>query len=139
MAKTKTARRPDRATKKAASSNHRPRRVARAKPPGRVARAPQPAAPELPLGPSMPEMDAYLSTHGQEFEDALCELLRIPSISADSAYKADVRRAAEWVAGRFRGMHLATEICETTGHPIVYAESPDVPGAPTVLVYGHYD
>jgi succinyl-diaminopimelate desuccinylase len=36
-------------------------------------------------------------------------------------------------------MNLNTELCETAGHPIVYAESPDVPGAPTVLVYGHYD
>ncbi len=87
----------------------------------------------------MAELDEYLASHGPQFEDALCDLLRIPSISADSAYKPDVRRAAEWLAARFRGMNLATEICETAGHPIVYAESPDVPGAPTVLVYGHYD
>ncbi len=143
MAKIKTARKPARATRKAASTNHRPRKIGRARPVARAPRASRPApkqsAPALPLGPPMPELDDYLASHGPQFEDALCELLRIPSISADSAYKADVRRAAEWVAGRFRGMNLVTEICETAGHPIVYAESPDVPGAPTVLVYGHYD
>ncbi len=77
--------------------------------------------------------------HAQAFEEDLCELLRIPSVSADSAHRADVRRAAQWVAGQFQGLGLATEIFETPGHPIVYAESPAVPGAPTVLVYGHYD
>ena len=87
----------------------------------------------------MPDLDQYLEDNAQAFEDDLCELLRIPSVSADSTHKADVRRAAQWVAGQFQGLGLATEICETPGHPIVYAESPAVPGAPTVLVYGHYD
>ena len=50
-----------------------------------------------------------------------------------------MRRAADWVAGQFRALGLKTELVETAGHPIVYAESPAVPGAPTVLVYGHYD
>ena len=67
------------------------------------------------------------------------ELLRIPSISADSAHKADVARAADWMADRFRAMGLATEKIETPGNPIVYAESPPVAGAPVALVYGHYD
>lgn len=87
----------------------------------------------------LPEIDAYLSTHATRFEDELCELLRIASVSADSRRKPDVRRAAEWVAGQFRGLGLKTEICETAGHPIVYAEHTAAPGAPTVLVYGHYD
>ena len=43
------------------------------------------------------------------------------------------------MADQFRGLKLKTELVETAGHPIVYAESPAVPGAPTVLVYGHYD
>lgn len=87
----------------------------------------------------MNEVDKYLDQHGARFEDELCELLRIPSVSADSAFKSDVRRAGEWVAGQFRALGLKTELCETPGHPIVYAESLGVPGAPTVLVYGHYD
>lgn len=84
-------------------------------------------------------VDDYLSSHTAAFEDQLCELLRIPSVSADSRYKSDIRKAAEWVAGQFRALGLATELCETAGHPIVYAEHLQAPGAPTVLVYGHYD
>ena len=87
----------------------------------------------------MPALETYLEQHAAAFEDDLCELLRIPSVSADSRHRADVRRAAEWVAGQFRSLELATELCETAGHPIVYAESLAAPGAPTVLVYGHYD
>ena len=50
-----------------------------------------------------------------------------------------MQRAADWVAEQFRGMGFAAEVIPTAGHPLVYAESPPVPGAPTVLVYGHYD
>src|SRR6186713_634657 len=85
------------------------------------------------------EIDAYLTSHATAFEDELCELLRIASVSADSRRKPDVRRAAEWVAGQFRGLGMKTEICETKGNPIVFAEHLAAPGAPTVLVYGHYD
>jgi succinyl-diaminopimelate desuccinylase len=84
-------------------------------------------------------IDRYLGDHRDDFESQLCELLRIASVSADSKYRADVRRAADWVAGQFRSLGLATELSETPGNPIVYAESPPVAGAPTVLVYGHYD
>jgi succinyl-diaminopimelate desuccinylase len=84
-------------------------------------------------------IDRYLSHHASRFEQELCELLRIPSVSADSRHKADVERAAHWVARQFEQMGLQTEICSTPGHPIVYAQSPPVSGAPTVLVYGHYD
>ena len=85
------------------------------------------------------EIDAYLDAEKDRFEAELCDLLRIPSVSADSAYLADVRRAAEWVAGQFKKLDLSCELFDTPGHPIVYAESPPVDGAPTVLVYGHYD
>lgn len=85
------------------------------------------------------EVDAYLSQNSELFEEQLCELLRIPSVSADSRYKGDVRAAAQWVAGQFRNLGMSPEICETAGHPIVYAEHCRAPGAPTVLVYGHYD
>ncbi|NLF69362.1 MAG: dipeptidase [Candidatus Anammoximicrobium sp.] len=90
----------------------------------------------------MPEstaLEQYLTDHRQQFEDDLCELLRIPSVSADRNYAGDIRRAADWVAARLRRLGLATQVVETGGHPLVYAESPPVPGAPTVLVYGHYD
>ena len=84
-------------------------------------------------------LDAYLEQHKTRFEQELCELLRIPSVSAVGAHKADVRKAAEWLADQFRNLRLTVELVETPGHPIVYAESPPVDGAPTVLVYGHYD
>ncbi|MEX2176259.1 MAG: dipeptidase [Pirellulaceae bacterium] len=87
----------------------------------------------------MDDINAYLAAHAGQFEDDLCELLRIPSISADRERHADVRRAADWVAGQFRALGLPTELIETTGQPLVYAETPPVPGKPTVLVYGHYD
>jgi succinyl-diaminopimelate desuccinylase len=50
-----------------------------------------------------------------------------------------VRRAGEWVAGQFRRLNFTTDVVQTAGHPIVFAQSPSVPHAPTVLVYGHYD
>jgi acetylornithine deacetylase/succinyl-diaminopimelate desuccinylase-like protein len=87
----------------------------------------------------MSQLDDYLKQQSNRHEQELCELLRIASVSADSAHRDDVRKAAEWVASQFRGMKLKTEVVETAGNPIVYAESPPVPGAPTVLVYGHYD
>ncbi|MEQ8848660.1 dipeptidase [Botrimarina sp.] len=72
-------------------------------------------------------------------EAALFELLRIPSVSADSRHKADVERAADWVQSRLGGMGLAVDRLPTPGAPILYAESPPVAGAPVALVYGHYD
>jgi acetylornithine deacetylase/succinyl-diaminopimelate desuccinylase-like protein len=87
----------------------------------------------------MDDIDAYLSAHARQFEDELCELLRIPSVGADPERHPDVRRAADWVAGQFRGMGLVPELIETIGQPLIYAQSPKVAGAPTVLVYGHYD
>lgn len=87
----------------------------------------------------MADFADYLASHRQQHVDELCELLAIPSVSADSRHVGDTRRAADWVAAQFRSIGLDTELAETAGHPIVYAESPAVPGAPTVLVYGHYD
>lgn len=87
----------------------------------------------------MADLDSFLSTHSAKFEADLFELLRIPSVSADSSHKGDVARAAEWVADQFRRLGLKTEVIPTNGHPLVYAESPPVPGKPVALVYGHYD
>lgn len=89
--------------------------------------------------PDLMPLQRYLADHRRQFEDDLCELLRIPSVSADRSYAGDVRRAADWIAARLGRLGLAAELIETDGNPLVYAESPPVPGAPTVLVYGHYD
>jgi succinyl-diaminopimelate desuccinylase len=87
----------------------------------------------------MDQVTAYIQAHRQAFEEDLASLLRIASVSADSRQRAETRRAAEWMAAQFRQLGLATELIETSGHPLVYAESPRVPGKPVVLVYGHYD
>ncbi|MBN1396202.1 MAG: dipeptidase [Pirellulales bacterium] len=87
----------------------------------------------------MPDIDQYIESNASRFEEELCEFLRIPSISADAGHKEDMIRAAEWVAGQFRRLKLSPEIIPTAGHPMVYAETPTVSGAPTALVYGHYD
>ena len=82
----------------------------------------------------------YIESNQQRFLDELFDLLRIPSVSADSKYKADVRKAAEFVKDQLlkAGVDKA-ELCETSGHPIVYAEKIIDSALPTVLVYGHYD
>ena len=84
-------------------------------------------------------VERYLEKNRQRFEQELCELLSIPSVSADGDRRADVRRAAEWLFDHLGRLGLASELIETAGHPVVYAESAPVAGAPTLLVYGHYD
>ena len=70
----------------------------------------------------------------------LCEFLRIPSVSAKSEHKSDIERAASWVADHLRSAGFKkVEIVPTNLHPLVYAESLEAPGKPTVLFYGHYD
>jgi succinyl-diaminopimelate desuccinylase len=87
----------------------------------------------------MASLEEYLEQHRDSFEEDLFELLKIPSVSADSTYEQDVARAGQWIADHFERLGFATEVHLTEGHPIIYAESPPVAGVPTVLVYGHYD
>jgi succinyl-diaminopimelate desuccinylase len=87
----------------------------------------------------MEQVTAYIDSHRQAFQDDLAALLRIASVSADSRQRGETRRAADWMAAQFRQLGLATELIETAGHPLVYAESPRVAGKPVALVYGHYD
>lgn len=87
----------------------------------------------------MPTLDQYLADNAARFEEDLCELLRIKSVSADGAYRDEVKRASQWMADHFRRLRMKTEVVPTAGHPIVYAEHLEADGAPTVLVYGHYD
>jgi acetylornithine deacetylase/succinyl-diaminopimelate desuccinylase-like protein len=70
----------------------------------------------------------------------LYEFLRIPSVSAKSEHKPDIERGANWVAGNLRAAGFKNvEIVPTALHPLVYAESLEAPGKPTILFYGHYD
>lgn len=82
----------------------------------------------------------YLENNKERFMEELFDLLRIPSVSADSKFKGDVRKAAEFLKERLLEAGAEkVEICETAGHPIVYGEKIFDPSLPTVLVYGHYD
>ncbi|MEP2025314.1 dipeptidase [Reichenbachiella sp.] len=82
----------------------------------------------------------YISNNKQRFLDELFDLLRIPSVSADSKFDGDVRKAAEFIKEKFESAGVdKAEICETKGHPVVYAEKMVDASLPTVLVYGHYD
>ena len=70
----------------------------------------------------------------------LSDFLRIPSVSALPAHAADCRRAAEWLRDELTRLGCPTvQIIEGNGHPVVWAEGPEVPGRPTLLIYGHYD
>jgi acetylornithine deacetylase/succinyl-diaminopimelate desuccinylase-like protein len=82
----------------------------------------------------------YLQKNQERFLNELLDWLRIPSISADSAYKDDVVAAANYVAEKLKIAGADNVIVEKTkGHPIVYGEKIIDPTKPTVLVYGHYD
>lgn len=82
----------------------------------------------------------YIRENRERLLSELLELLKIPSISADPAYKDDVRKVAEKVKTSLEEAGADNvELCETPGHPIVYAEKIIDPSLPTVLVYGHYD
>jgi len=69
----------------------------------------------------------------------LSEWLRMPSISGQPEHAADCRKAAAWIAARLQRLGFRVETIETGGHPILWGVGPEVPGAPTVLCYGHYD
>ena len=85
-------------------------------------------------------MHPYIKANKDRFLNELIELLKIPSISADSAYANDVKRAADMVALRLKEAEIPTvEVVETPGHPVVYGEKIIDPNLPTVMVYGHYD
>jgi len=88
----------------------------------------------------MKDVKEYVEKNKDRFVSELVELLKIPSISADPAYKKDILKTADAVKKRMEeaGCDLV-EICETPGNPIVYGEKIIDKNLPTVLVYGHYD
>src|SRR6202451_3752357 len=82
----------------------------------------------------------YIESRRDEHLNELKEFLRIPSVSTKSEHKADIERAAHWVAEKLRAAGLENvEITPTKMHPLVYGESLHAPGKPTILFYGHYD
>ena len=88
----------------------------------------------------MQNISTYVKDNKQRFIDELIELLKIPSISADSAYKEHTFNTADAVAESLKKAGCDhVEICQTDGYPIVYADKIIDKNLPTVLVYGHYD
>ena len=82
----------------------------------------------------------YQQQHKERFLNELLDLLRIPSISARSEHKPDMIRCAEAVKQHLlQAGATKSEIYETEGHPVVYAEKFIDASKPTILVYGHYD
>ncbi|SFJ67522.1 Acetylornithine deacetylase/Succinyl-diaminopimelate desuccinylase [Bosea sp. OK403] len=89
----------------------------------------------------MSKLPAVLSRLDADLEASLARLsswLEIPSISTDSAYWPDSRRAAEWLRADLESLGFKASLGETPGQPVVLAHRPK-PGAPHVLFYGHYD
>lgn len=75
-----------------------------------------------------------------EFLERLKEFVSIASVSTDPQARPEIRRAAEWVAGRLKALGAENAaILPTDGHPVVVGEWAGAPGRPTMLVYGHYD
>ncbi|MFG3252837.1 dipeptidase [Streptomyces sp. NPDC048172] len=97
----------------------------------------------MSITPAAPDsvVRSFIEERRSGFLSDLAEWLRIPSVSADPERAPDVRRSAEWLAGKLKGTGFpVAEIWETDGLPAVFAEWPSGdPEAPTVLVYGHHD
>lgn len=88
----------------------------------------------------MENIKSYVNQHKERFINELIELLKMPSISADSAYSQDVLNTADAVKEALEKAGCnKVEICDTPGYPIVYGEKIIDSTLPTVLVYGHYD
>ena len=88
----------------------------------------------------MNTIQTYIKDNKERFLNELIELLKIPSVSADSAYKKDVLRTADFVLDSLKKAGCdKVEMCETPGYPIIYGEKIIDKNLPTVLVYGHYD
>jgi acetylornithine deacetylase/succinyl-diaminopimelate desuccinylase-like protein len=111
-------------------------------------RGPRQRIDDEETSPSRKEATLTSANHLGEFIDGkrdqhlaeLCDFLRIPSVSAKSEHKPDIERAARWVADRLRAAGFsAVESVPTKLHPLVYTESLQAPGKPTILFYGHYD
>jgi acetylornithine deacetylase/succinyl-diaminopimelate desuccinylase-like protein len=91
---------------------------------------------EQPIVPGLTDVFAYIEANRQPFIDRLIDYVRRPSISAHGQGIAEV---ADFLVELLGGLGLETELIPTAGWPVVLARRSDAPGAPTVLLYGHYD
>ncbi|HIE24775.1 MAG TPA: dipeptidase [Anaerolineales bacterium] len=90
--------------------------------------------------PHLQKAITYAHENKEKFLDNLKEILEIPSVSTDPAHVEDMRRTAEWLVKKLKVLGMENiKIYPTPKHPVVYADWLHAEGAPTVLVYGHYD
>ncbi|HJP86452.1 MAG TPA: dipeptidase [Gemmatimonadaceae bacterium] len=85
------------------------------------------------------DLTDFLQKNDERMMQELFEFLRIPSVSAKSDHNADTKRAADWVKSSLDKIGVPAKVYPTAGHPVVVGEWRNAPGAPTVLIYGHYD
>jgi acetylornithine deacetylase/succinyl-diaminopimelate desuccinylase-like protein len=92
------------------------------------------------LAPHADALVAYVRANRDRYLAELKEWIAVPSISAQPAHAADVRRSAEHAVARMRAAGLTeAAVLETGGHPVAYGAWLGAPGAPTILIYGHHD
>src|SRR3954465_14039510 len=92
------------------------------------------------VGGAIPaDLENFFSENDDRIHQELYDFLRIPSVSAKSDHNADTRRAAEWVKSSLDRIGVPAKIYPTAGHPVVVGEWRKAAGAPTILIYGHYD
>lgn len=87
----------------------------------------------------MSERETYLKANQDRYLQQLLEFIALPSVSTDPAFQGAVRQAADFVLEQCRRAGLEPRLVETAGHPAVVATGPQRPGAPHLLIYGHYD
>ena len=88
----------------------------------------------------MEQVLSFIESNHERYLSELKELLAIPSVSSQTERKPDMRRAAEWLKNHMTAIGLQnSQILETEGHPVVYADWLQAVGQPTILIYGHYD
>jgi acetylornithine deacetylase/succinyl-diaminopimelate desuccinylase-like protein len=87
-----------------------------------------------------PTVIDFINTSRDRYLEELTQYLAIPSVSALPEHADDMRRCAEWTSEQMRTIGLENvRVIGTSGHPVVYGDWLQAPGAPTVLFYGHYD
>jgi acetylornithine deacetylase/succinyl-diaminopimelate desuccinylase-like protein len=82
---------------------------------------------------------SFIDQNRERFVRELSRFLAIPSVSTLSEHKQDIAHAAQWVLEHLERSGISGRIYQTEGHPVVLARSPEIPGAPVLLIYGHYD
>jgi len=88
---------------------------------------------------ALQEVLQYLDDHRDDHLRQLCDFLKIPSISTQPEYAGDIHRAVGLLTDELAGLGMQPEVIETEGYPLVYAQSEQREGVPTLLFYGHYD